>query len=120
MDDAIKVPHWYKIVPEIIGSNYNRFQIIKKVSATEYTVFVKMPCSGMDGCDRCSGPHRKGNKKCSKNLRRPPYISGPPKNYGGIFLYDIFSGVRLNGIWVVENERRKDNSRSALATLCRK
>lgn len=120
MDDIIKIPHWNKIEPEIIGSNFNRYQIIKKLSPTKFIAFVKMPCSGMDGCDRCAGPHRKGNKNCSKNLRRPPYLLEPPKNYGGIFLYDIFSGVRFKGIWVVENEKKKETSCSALATLYRK
>jgi len=120
MDDEIEIPIWNKIIPEIIGSNYYRYQTVKKIAPGKLLVYVKMPCSGMEGCDACAGPHRKKNKKCSKTLRRRPYIDSPPNNFGGIKLFDIYSGLPFMGIWIMEMVLEKTNRRSAVAILYKK
>lgn len=115
-----ELPHWYKIQPTFIGSNYDRYQIIKNENNVRLWVFVKMPCAGMDGCDRCAGPHRKGNKNCSKNLHRPPFINSPTNNQGGIFLFSLFSGQKVKGLWIVSEQNTVEGKRSAIACLVRK
>ena len=93
--------NWYAIRPSLIGSDYNRYEIIEQDSRNIYA-FLKSPCIGMEGCDRCSGPHRKKNKKCSKNLNKQPFIKSPGTFQGGIYLFWFFILLYLSNIFLGE------------------
>tara|TARA_B110000305_G_scaffold239314_1_gene306748 strand:- start:727 stop:1077 length:351 start_codon:yes stop_codon:yes gene_type:complete len=104
---------WQKIHPTLIGSDYNRYEIIKYESNT-FSVYVKNPQIGMEGCDRCAGPHRIKNKTCSKTRNKEPHIPGPAV---GIYLYNLLNGQRLPATWQLQNLYKPDGRKSGIAEL---
>jgi hypothetical protein len=114
-----KILNWFKIQPTLLGSNYHRYEVYSYTKDTLH-VFVKMPAIGMEGCDRCAGPHRKKNKRCSKTRGIEPFIPSPPSNEGGIYLYELDTEFKIPGKWEITSWDHRNNSRSALAILERK
>lgn len=99
-DFEIRLKAWKNIDPTLIGSDFNRYEIVKWQSPSSFVAWVKMPCLGMDACDRCAGPHRPKNRLCSQNWNRPPQL---PSNRGnGIVLMELHTGVVWTGVWRVE------------------
>jgi hypothetical protein len=107
---------WYAIRPSLIGSDYNRYEIFKQNSRNIFA-FLKTPCIGMEGCDRCSGPHRARNKKCSKNLNKAPFIKGPGNFKGGIYLFFLDTQQQKDGIWEIVSLNKKSHQRSGIIHL---
>lgn len=110
----IKVKKWYSISPTIIGSDYNRYEIIS-VDGDSFIAHVKSPCIGMEGCDRCNGPHRIKNRFCSKTIGQVSNIPQPSSSSGGIYLFFLDIGSRINGIWQAIEWKQKPGCRSGLA-----
>jgi hypothetical protein len=104
LDDGTALPlkAWKNIEPTLIGSDFNRYEIVKWQSPTTFLAWVKMPCRGMDGCDRCPGPHRPLNRTCSQNWDRQPQIPQLGPNAPGIVLMELFTGKVWTGLWHVE------------------
>jgi hypothetical protein len=114
----MKLKRWYEVHPTLIGSDFNRYEIdSREENGKILNVYVKNPCIGMEGCDRCSGPHRPKNRFCSQNLNREPFLPSPNPNVGGIFLFDLESGVRIQGLWYVEKWIQPATRRTAMAVL---
>jgi hypothetical protein len=116
----MKLKKWHEVHPTLIGSDFNRFEVfLSEKGGTMLHVYVKNPCIGMEGCDRCSGPHRVRNRLCSQNLNRPRFLPSPDPNMGGMYLFDIISGLRIPGVWFVESWKQPAARRTALAVLVR-
>ena len=117
MPEIPKVKKWCNIDPTLIGSDYNRFEIINNDNPDALVVFVKMPDTTMNlSCDRCAGPHRKHNFMCSLNNGNTEYLPSPTN--GSIYLFDLYTHERIPGNFLLEfqtTNRRK----SAIAVLWR-
>lgn len=104
---------WSRIRPTLIGSDFNRYEIIN-YDQNSFSVYVKNPQIGMEGCDRCAGPHRPKNKTCSKNREKEPYIPSPAV---GIYLFNLLNGQQLPATWQLQNLYKPDGRKSGIAQL---
>ena len=108
---------WSLIDPTLIGSDFNRYEVIKWHSHTSFTAWVKNPCKGMDGCDRCPGPHRPTNQACSQNNDRVPNVPSPGPDTGGIFLTELFTGRTWPGLWQITSQKQPRGRRSGIVCI---
>lgn len=117
LDDGslIVLKEWKNIDPNLIGSDYNRYEIVKWQNETSFVAWVKMPCKGMDGCDRCAGPHRPKNRQCSQNWNRPPNL--PTCQSSGIVLMELHTNKVWSGIWNVQSIIEPLGRKSGIAIL---
>lgn len=117
LDDnsTVAIKAWKNIDPTLIGSDYNRYEIVKWQNPTQFVAWMKSPCKNMDACDRCSGPHRIRNRECSQNWARPPRL---PANVGHcIVLMELHTGLVWSGTWEIESLFEQLNRKSGIVLL---
>lgn len=117
-DPIPKVKKWCNITPTLIGSDYNRFEIISEENAQAIVVHVKKPDFTMGlSCDKCPGPHNNKNFFCSLNNGNTNPLPSPGNER--IYLFELFTGRALPGSYLLEIQPTTKVRKSCIAVLWR-
>lgn len=127
--DGYEAPVWKHVKATHIDRHGVRYQVMF-LDEAHLRAWVKEPSARMvkTGCDSCSGPHRRTNRKCSAGTKRRPwviraYAGTSPRLRQGLVLFDLRTRELIpGGPWYVTKRHVPDSRRSGVieATIRRR